>query len=666
MTDEQVRGEGFMRLAEYPGLWQSISEEELKEWTALLDLAGKKRQGRFHPPMEWMVHRYLIKTEGKGITDAGETYLGNGHHFRRMCDFFFNVTASLYEVEWNPHTCRIIDEFFGNSFIALLGSASASKSYTMAVLGVGMFMVNPRFTKVLVTCTTTQAGKGKIWGDIGMAWNQMEVVFKEWGIPLPGKLMSEPPMIRYHNPEYDPTKGWRYSFNTSKFGLELIATLQSSEKQAVAAVAGYHTETVIFLGDEWDTFSPALVETVTGNLQSNPKSKCVASLNISGRGSSGGIICTPVGGWETVDPSMDGWMGVHGPVLRFDAERSANVLLELGWRKNGGPAPKLWKGLATLDYIEQKKEQYGEDSIGWWMYVKAWPPPTGESRFIYSEMELTTQHLCDHKVTTWLQTPTHVVACDPDFTLEGDGACLVVLNVGPAQENGETRILCELEKVIDLDKYVTLGGGTKTKQIVHLLKRFMNDPEVGFEIKNLAIDLTGATSFADAVNEVVGTGWVPVDSRSKSTEMIVSKADTRRGSEVFESLLSEMWLAPKALVRAGQIKGLDAETRREMCLRCFTQSNARGRMEVESKKLMKKRNKKRSPNRADALFIGIHLCRVKHNLVSQTSAAGLKKSLVPQSQMQKFYSDNPHLKPKVPKWMPRPAIPQLKGITRPW
>ena len=668
MTKTEAIQNGLTFIPEYPSLGIPLSREELEGWTSLLDMAGKSREGRYHPPMEWMVHASLVRTGGFAVTNSGEQYLGDAHHFRRMCDFFFNVPGSLFAVEWNPHTVRIIDEFFKSSFLCLLGSASASKSYTMAVIGLGMFMLNPRTTKVLVTCTTKQAGEGKIWGDIGMGWNQIEAVFEAWGLKgmLPGKLMSEPAMVRYQQPEYDPNKGWKVGFNSHKSGLELIATLQSSEKQAVASVAGYHTDTVIFLGDEWDTFSPALVETVVGNLQSNPKSKCVASLNISGRNSAGGQICTPESGWDTVDPSMDEWQGVHGPVLRFDAERSANVLAELESIETGIP-PKLWRGLATLDYINKKREQYGEDSVGWWMYVKAWPPPTGESRFIYSEMELTVNYHCDHGVKTWLEAPKRVAACDPSFAHGGDAAVLVILNVGRAQIGGITKTVGEVHRVIELDKFITLKEVTKDKQVILLIKKFMEDPECGFEIKNLGIDVTGATSFGSLINELIGPGWIPIISGSRPSEKPVSKADMRKGCDVYEDLLSEMWLAPKALVRGGQLKNLDADTRREMCLRCYDEKGKqRGLAEVESKRLMKKRNRKMSPNRADALFLAIHVARIHHGLLSTEAQGGMKKHQAPQSPLQKFYADNPGLKPKAPKWRPRQQPMSLRSLHSPW
>lgn len=652
MTESQALGEGFISLPEYPGQLHSITIEELQQWTALLDLAGKPRTGKYHPPMEWMIHRRMVRDNGVGV----DGYLGNPYHFRRICDLFFNQPGSMHRVEWNPHTLKIIEEFFANEFLVLMGSSSSGKSFTMALLGVVMFMINPRFTKVLVTCTTKEAGMGKIWGDISNTWNQVERLFKAWGIPLPGKLMSEPVMIRYQNPEFNPSTGWKMIETSHKAGLQLIATLQASEKQTVATVQGYKNDTVIFLGDEWDSFSPALADTVIGNLTSNLNSRCVASFNISGRNSAGGLIATPKKGWDSVTVEDDEWDGVYGKVLRFDAEKSPNFIA----------GEVIWKGLADTEYVNNLIEIHGIDSVGYWMFVKAWPPPNGESRFIYSEQELKDHYLCDMKVTTWLQPPVHVVSCDPDFTMEGDGANAAVFNVGPAQINGATRIMCELNCMIDMDKLVNLKDGTRDLQLIMALKRMMNDPQVGFEIKNLAIDVTGATSFGTLVNEKLGTGWIPIDSRSKPSERVVSRADTRKGIDVFENLLSEMWLSPKALVRSGQLKGIDAETRREMCLRCFTEKNGRGKSEVESKKLMKKRNKKRSPNRADAFFIGVHVARMNHGLVSMEKQGGLKKHQGPLSPMQKYYEDHPEDKPKIPKWNPRAKFTPLKSSHNPW
>jgi len=82
---------------------------------------------------------------------------------------------------------------------------------------------------------------------------------------------------------------------------------------------------------------------------------------------------------------------------------------------------------------------------------------------------------------------------------------------------------------------------------------------------------------------------------------------------------------------------------------------------------MKKRNRKMSPNRADALFIGIHVARMNHGLVSSDKAGGMRKNRGPMSPMQKYYEDHPQDKPKIPKWRKRASVPMtLKSSHAPW
>jgi hypothetical protein len=82
--------------------------------------------------------------------------------------------------------------------------------------------------------------------------------------------------------------------------------------------------------------------------------------------------------------------------------------------------------------------------------------------------------------------------------------------------------------------------------------------------------------------------------------------------------MSEIWYVGKELIRSGQLKGLDPDTVTEMCARTYDEKN--GKVVVEPKDKMKKRTKK-SPDRADSLFVTLHLARMRHNLKSTEKAA---------------------------------------------
>jgi len=87
------------------------------------------------------------------------------------------------------------------------------------------------------------------------------------------------------------------------------------------------------------------------------------------------------------------------------------------------------------------------------------------------------------------------------------------------------------------------------------------------------------------------------------------------------------------LLRAGQIRGLDATTIREMTTRRFsTYKGKKMLLMVESKVQMKSRTNE-SPDYADAAFVMVELCRTRLGFVSAEKVA----SAVPRDKLGEGY-----------------------------
>lgn len=595
------------------------------------------------PMPVWMQHKYACLRDERVATLPD--YRGQAYHFRKFCDTFFSDPSGLFHMEWNPNAIKITDEFFSENFVSVMGARNSTKSFTLACIGAGMFLLNPKNTKVLVTSTTMDSARGKIWGDISYAWDQIEAVLKKWGIPSPGRKMSSP-IIRYE-------VNGIVSF---KAGVELIPTQNSSEQQSVDKVQGYKNDTVIFLGDEWDTLPQGLVNTVNDNLSGNPNSRCIAAFNPTGRFTSGGRLAKPKAGWDSINEDSERWEGEYGPVLRFDATKSPNIV---GPFKPDG---KYWNGLMTPEKLALEEIKYGSNkTAGWFTMIRGWFPATGELECIYSETELVVEYLADHKVNSWLDTPVKIMGLDPAFAHDGDHPILTLSQVGKAKINGNDLKVYEKLKSINLDLEITDKVKDKSEQVVALTKKHME--EEGVTTSNLGVDVTGAPSFGSLLNAAIGVGWLPIHSSSTPTKMPIAKSDMRHCDEVFENLMSELWGVGKALVRSGQIKGLDATTIEDMIARTQKGKGQKGdRTVVESKKVMKKRTKK-SPDYADSNFICVHVARVKHGL---SSAEKSKSKRPPQekTELDLFYEANPHMMPKIKRERPR-HVP-LETSQAPW
>lgn len=575
----ELLSKGYVEDELYPGVW----------WSPL-ELGGQK-----FPRPTWMRERDACL--GLHGINKREDYQGQAFHFRKFCDCFFSDPNGLFHMEWNPYLVEVTDTLFESSFITLCGAKNSSKSFGLAGIGTGYYLLNPSATKVLVTSTTMETAQSKIWGDISYAWDQVRRTFEKWGLPAPGRKMGEP-IIRY---EMD-------GIISRKQGIELIPTQASSEKQSVEKVQGYKQENMLFLGDEWDTLPQGLVNTVSDNLSGNPNSKCIAAFNPTGRFTSGGRIARPKEGWDTITVETKRWEGEYGPVIHFDATKSPNIVGPL--KRDGS----YWKGLMTPEKLVLEEAKYGSNkTAGFWTFVRGWFPPTGELESIYSDAECT-QYLADHTVKVWLDRPATVAGCDPSFTHGGDHAMLVIGRVGIAAINREARKTFERIETINLDQHITDKSVAKDEQVVRLIGKILKEKNI--PVENLGVDVTGAPSFGSLLNREIGVGWIPVNSSSSPTEMPISKSDSRKCCDVFDSLMSELWYVGKPLIREGQIKGLDADTIEEMCKRTYKGKGERGdKVVVEQKKLMKKRTGS-SPDRSDALFISLHVARKRFGLSS--------------------------------------------------
>lgn len=590
-----------------------------------LEWAPIKVGDQYVPCPEWMMHRDMVM--GRHNCEVLPDFKGKAFHFMRFCDTFFSDPKGLFYMQWNPNAVRIIEAFFKHKMVSVMGCASSGKSRSLACIAVGMFLIDPINTKVLVTSTTVQTAKGKIWGDISFAWDQVCQVYANWGFDPPGQKMTGDPIIRYEAVVNGLT------VTNHKAGIELVPTQQSSEKQSMTKVQGYKNMNVIFLGDEWDTLGHGLLNTVKGNLKSNSNSRCVAAFNPTGRTTPGGKISKPIGGWEVITIDDDEWLTeVGGICLRFDARKSPNVIA----------GREVWLGLPTIATIADYKTSMGEDSLEWWSQVCAWFAPTGETQSIYSQAEVMIQYHADHAVNTWLEDPIWIAGLDPGYVHGGDHSYLVIGRVGRASINGRSMIVCERMHTINLDKEITDLKSDKPEEVVRLTKKYLH--QYSIDVKNLAVDISGAAGFASLLSRDIGSGFIAATFNGKPTAMPISKSDKRKACDVYEDLVSELWYGGKPLIREGQLRGIDPDTVDEMCERSFS-GGIGVKIRVEPKKIMKKRLH-RSPDRSDAYFLMVFVAKMRHGLSSVELAANHKARSEPLTDLGKFYQDNPHLLPK--------------------
>jgi hypothetical protein len=429
------------------------------------------------------------------------------------------------------------------------------------------FIVAPYDTMVLVTSTTLKDSRKRIWGSIRDYWQAAPA--------LPGKLVDSMGLIRFE----DGTGG-----TSDKSGITLIAAEKKKEKEAVGKLIGFKNKRVIVIADEMPELSESILEASASNLSLNPEFQFIGIGNPASRFDAFGILAKPMNGWQSISPLEDEWQTERGLCIRFDGERSPNVLT----------GKLIYPWIVTQAKLDEAKARFGENSLAYYRMFRGYWAPTGDEDNIYSEAEIVSAQADQPAI--WLEEPTRVAALDPAFTNGGDRSVLFFGNYGISREGIPTLAFTHYELLQD---DVTNKKQTRSEQIV---RQFWDKCEQnGVLPEHAAFDASGAGGpFGDIVDMVWSRDVLRVQFGGKASDLPVSATDNTPSCDRYVNRVSELWFGAKELIRNGQLKGIDKELAKEMCARKYsTDKGTALRMRVESKIDMKGRTGQ-SPDIADS------------------------------------------------------------------
>jgi hypothetical protein len=506
------------------------------------------------------------------------------HHFKRIVSALWPEDGPKPFV-WHPWAERMLSAACENQYLAVAGCASSGKTDCFAIWAIVNFIVAPYDTMVLVTSTTLKDSRKRIWGSIRDYWQAAP--------PLPGKLVDSMGLIRFE----DGTGG-----TSDKCGITLIAAEKKKEKEAVGKLIGFKNKRVIVIADEMPELSESILEASASNLSLNPEFQFIGIGNPASRFDAFGILAKPKGGWQSISPMDDEWETDRGRCIRFDGEKSPNVLT----------GKLIYPWIVTQAKLDEAKARFGENSLAYYRMFRGYWAPTGDEDNIYSETEIISAGADGEAI--WLEPPTRVAALDPAFTNGGDRTPIQFGEFGVSRDGIPTLMLTHRKLLQD---NVHDKKRTRTEQIVQQFKDACDAD--GVEPWCCAFDKSGA---GGPFGDVVAMSWSPevlgVQFGGKASELPVSISDNTLSSDRYVNRVSELWFGAKELIRTGQFKGVDRELAKEMCARKYsTKKGTSLRMEVESKTDMKARTGA-SPDLADAAMILIELCRQRFGFGGMT------------------------------------------------
>lgn len=540
----------------------------------------------------------FLRYEKKFFTPGG---LGRYEHCKRGIEMIWHPGARKV-CTFNPYAERMFEAFCSDhQFIAFAGHSSGGKTFNPAVWAVWNFLCAPTETLVILTSTSLQASRKRIWGDVQNLWNAAGEYFQG---DLPGDLISSTGTIRA---KVDGVKD-------EKAGIVLIAGDPSKAEESIGKLIGFKNKRVIFLCDEMPDLADNLTEAAKTNLRNNDWFQMVGIGNPSKLFDAFGKFCEPKAGWPSVSEKDYEWVGVHAYVLRFDAKNSPNVVAaENGDYSNPYPGLLKWQ-----DY-KAAKEEKAEESPGFYRMYRAWWCPTGSEESIYWESEIATYgaNLAAGTRWHWLNPPSYTWGLDPSFKHGGDDAVFTISRVG---EDSETRL-----KVIEKKETIVINVNVndplpKDEQVVKAAKEIIEKKSLG--VSDGAVDVSGAASFGSLLRREIGDGWIAVEFGGKPSDMPASNTDPRPSHEIYNRMVAELWHVGKELIRNGQMRGLTADVIKEMINRTY--ETKAGKIQVQTKEDMKKMLGF-SPDRADSFFLSLFAARKKFGLVSKEKSKENKK-----------------------------------------
>ena len=300
----------------------------------------RERYGKWWPPVggkpaadiyiEFQAFRHNIK---------GPKAPGKFQHFKNIVDAIWNNPASPKKFIWNPWSERMLRAACEHGYLGVAGSRSSGKSLTFAVWGVVNFLCAPSETKVIFTSTSLKDSRGRIWGDVEELWQAAAAVMGGEA-NMPGELVSSQGIIRFR------ANGQQ----SDKSGLSLIAGEKSKEKEAIGKLIGFKANRMFMIADELPELSESLIIAAESNLSANPEFQMVGLGNPNSYYDPFGMFCEPKDGWASVNDEQDEWATKRGLCLRFDGERSPNILA----------GRTIYPWMFTEEKLAEARENMGE------------------------------------------------------------------------------------------------------------------------------------------------------------------------------------------------------------------------------------------------------------------------------------------------------------------
>lgn len=490
----------------------------------------------------------------------------------------------------NENTERLFKALGSNQRLLVMGHGSASKTFSTMAFFLLKYWVKPRLTSVTVTGATLTSLKPRAWADL-------KLLIAKAAVPLGLQVLDSRLVIRAP-PMRGPDNA---EIVDDKHTIECVA---AEHKDSQSKVQGRHAEETCLVIEEADNRMSESVWTAESNLATSGNFQVVALANPFDRSSKFGQACQPENGWDNADPdTWKEWDTHFGHVVRMDGFDCPNYKA----KKTIVPFLLRW------EWFEETLRTKGEMSPEWWAYGRGWFPPTGVSAAIWP-LEVINAAL--GRKLEFYAYAERIAALDPAFE-GGDKCVLLVGRLGRMAGAVHRPALMAEEWVYLKRRDLSIPV---THDIAHQVMEELSKREIPPE--KFIMDGTGN---AIGLRDVLAMEWVKelgrkVNFRSvvfagNPTEEKILAEDSRKASERFDRLVTEMCHASMEWARSGCLGVMDAppDLRLQLEARLGSLGNRRNQAgealkRAETKVEMRARGY-HSPDEYDVLNLLVHLAR---------------------------------------------------------
>lgn len=495
--------------------------------------------------------------------------LGTFGHFKNIVR---TLWPKLQWHEWLTDRTRGLSEYPSSAWV---GCAAAGKTFDAALFGLVFWLADPERTSVILTSTTGKMVRKRIWPVIRDLYDSRP--------GLPGNMVDSKTTLQ-------AKKG------DDKHGVFAIAVREGSTSKAVANIQGLHAPRMLLIIDEATDTPEAIFEAISNLRKGCLDFRVLVIGNPISHLDPHGLCCEPKKGWNSVTVEdeewetrgVDKWEIEPGVCFHFDGLKSPNIKArELKYKFL----------ISEADVDRARKNQNGEDTIGFWKYTRGFWAPEGVCRTILSEALIEKYNA--RGTLLFVSRFTMVAALDPAFG--GDRCVLRFAKLGDL-EGG--RMGLQVTEAMEL-KIRPKAKEPVHYQIAHQVKE--ECVKRGVDPKNFILDASGeGGGLASIIHEEWSNEIQLCEFGGSPSEMPVSEDDQRLSKDVYDRRVTELWFSVQRFVRGSQLGGLIQADCIELCSREF---NDEKRKIVLDTKADCKAKIGRSPDYGDSIALLVELAR---------------------------------------------------------